>query len=414
MKFDALEAVIEDVKAGKPVVIVDAKDRENEGDLMVAGELITPESMNFMIEHGKGLICLSLTKERLSQLNIPLQVSENTAPLGTNFTVSIDHRSCVGQGVTASGRAKTMREASLPDAVAEDFVRPGFVFPLSAVTGGTLRRSGQTEGSVDLAILAGLNPAGVICEIMSADGRMLRGNDLVAYCQRHSLKITSVVEIAQHRLRYQACIRRVAQADLPSLSQLSAFAKVAEIIALPQASNLPLKVCVYVDDADDEEHLAIIVGNPVAGALTRIHSECLTGDIFGSLRCDCGGQLAHAFASMAEEGSGVLVYLHQEGRGIGLGNKLRAYELQDSGLDTVDANLKLGFAADGRNYRVGAQILRDLGLSSVRLMTNNPDKVSALQNLGVEVAERIPLPPVEGEHNLQYLRTKRERMGHLL
>lgn len=407
MTLDPIESVIDDVRAGRTVVIIDAKDRENEGDLMVAAELITPEAINFMVQEGKGLICLSLTEERLSQLQIPLQVTENTAPLGTNFTVSIDLATVAECGVTAAARAATIRAAVDETKTRRDFVMPGYVFPLSAHRGGVLRRSGQTEGSVDLARLAGLKPAGVICEIMGSDGSMLRGAELAAYCRRFGLRITSVEEIARYRLQHEVSLRPAAEYEIRDFSGLGIPGAAAE------EPGEPLRVVVFVDDADGKEQLAFIKGRPANGCLVRIHSECLTGDVFGSERCDCGPQFIEALAAIFREGSGVVVYLHQEGRGIGLGNKLRAYELQDKGRDTVDANLELGFAADLRDYRAGAHILSSLGLSSVRLMTNNPAKVRSLEQFDIVVQERVPLITKTSKYNRLYLDTKRERLGHL-
>ncbi len=410
MKFDSVESVLDDVRAGKPIVLVDDKDRENEGDLMIAGELATPQSINFMAQHGKGLICLSLSRSRLQQLSIPLQVTDNTAPLGTNFTVSIDHRDFSGNGISAEARAHTIREASLPRATAEEFVSPGFVFPLAAVPGGCLERSGQTEGSVDLARLAGLQPAGVICEIMAGTGEMIRGAALEKYCREFQLKVTSVAEVAKYRLQNELSLRRVAEANITDLAAFGID------VPLPRETleDRKLRICAYVDDADGKEHLAVVVGEPQNAALVRIHSECLTGDVFGSLRCDCGVQFQSALTMILQAGSGVLVYLYQEGRGIGLGNKVRAYELQDQGKDTVDANVELGFAADQRDYRAGAQILKDLGILSVKLITNNPQKLDSLPRFGIAVTERIALTPLVDDSNRAYLRAKRDRLGHLL
>ncbi|MCB0346678.1 MAG: GTP cyclohydrolase II, partial [Bdellovibrionales bacterium] len=377
-------------------------DRENEGDLMVAADRVTDDSINFMLQYGKGLICLSLTKQRLEELQIPLQVTDNQAPLGTNFTVSIDHSSVVGRGVTASGRAKTILKCAAGGA-AGDFVMPGFVFPLCADEGGVLRRVGQTEGSVDLARLAGCEPAGVICEVMAADGQMLSGDELQQFCDEHALKITSVKAIAEYRLRHEVKLRRVAEAPLEGIPSLF-------------SSNVDTSVraIVYEDEADDTEQIAFVVGEPKNDCLVRIHSECLTGDVFTSERCDCGPQFDEAFAQILRAGQGVLVYLHQEGRGIGLGNKLKAYQLQDEGLDTVDANLELGFDVDLRDYRAGAQILLDLGLNSVALLTNNPEKVCSLENFGVRVSKRLQLAPAAGDRSQKYIQTKKDRLGHWL
>ena len=412
MKLASIDEVLEDVRAGRPIVLVDDADRENEGDLMVAAEKLTLETLTFMMNEGKGLVCLSLTEEQLKQLEIPLQVVENTSGFGTNFAVSFDHHSVVANGVTAASRLVTMLEAVRPDARPEQFVTPGYVFPVCARPGGVLKRRGQTEGSVDISRIAGLIPAGVICEVMGEQGQMLRGQELSEYCRKHSLKCTSVEEIVRYRLHHEVSIRRVAELTLDKELGLE---RSAELEALASKyPGVPLKVMVYVDDVDGKEHMALVKGSPKDGALVRIHSECLTGDVFTSGRCDCGDQLNQALAMVLERGEGIIVYLHQEGRGIGLGNKLRAYELQDSGLDTVDANLSLGFAADAREYRVGAQILLDLGVQQVRLMTNNPDKITALENLGITVISREPLPVPMHEHNAAYLTTKRTRLGHLI
>jgi len=412
MKLDPIESVIQDVQRGRPVVIIDDKDRENEGDLMVAAELITPESINFMIHDGKGLICVSLTEERLRKLGVPVQVTDNTALLGTNFTVSIDHKSVVGRGVTAESRAKTIQAMVDPDAGPEDFAMPGYVFPLGAVSGGVLKRSGQTEGGVDLSRLAGLRPAAVICEVMGADGVMLNGAKLENYCRTHELKITSVDTIGNYRLAEEVRPRRVVESELTGLRELN-FDFSIDVAEEMQTSVEPLRVIVYTDDADDTEHIAFVKGTPQNGCLVRIHSECLTGDVFESKRCDCGWQFEQAMAAICREGSGVVVYLHQEGRGIGLGNKLRAYDLQDNGLDTVEANIQLGFAPDLRSYRVGAHILADLGLTKIRLLTNNPAKVASLEDFGIEVTERVGLRIPPDNCNEAYLQAKRERLGHL-
>ena len=399
-----MEEILEEVRAGRPIVIVDDRDRENEGDIMLAAERVDPDSINFMANHAKGLICLSLEDSIVRQLGLSLQVIENTSPFGTNFTVSIDHHSVLGRGLTASGRAKTIQSAVLENAQASEFVSPGFVFPLRAVPGGVLKRRGQTEGSVDLAKLAGLRPAAVICEIMGQSGEMLRGGDLLAYCKTHQLKIVSVEDIVQYRLQTEASVRRECSTKLLDLT-------------LPNKARTALKeisLHVYVDDIDNTEHLVFVSGKPNDGCLVRIHSECLTGDVFESRRCDCGYQLSNGLEKIAQAGDGVLIYLNQEGRGIGLANKLRAYQLQDSGLDTVDANTQLGFDIDSRDYRVATQILADLGLKSVRLLTNNPDKVEALERHSITVLERIPtISPVDS-FNKHYLETKRERLGHLL
>ncbi len=392
MKFDPLSDILDDVLSGRPIVVVDDKDRENEGDIVVAAEKISAETINFMIQQGKGLICLSLTKERLQTLQIGEQVVQNSSPFQTRFAVSIDHHSVLGRGVTAEGRAKTILEAINPQAVPEDFFTPGYVFPLTAAEGGVLKRAGHTEASLDLARLAGVFPAGVICEIMNEQGEMIRGAELYQYCRTHQLKMTHIDAIREYRLRHDSKLRRVSSCEVrPGLRAIS-----------------------FVDDADDKEHIAFVQGEPQDGCLVRVHSECLTGDVFNSLRCDCGDQLHAALLAISNEQQGVVIYLHQEGRGIGLGNKLRAYELQDQGFDTVEANLELGFKADSRDYRAGAQILSDLGLRSVRLMTNNPDKVESLKSFGIEVQQRVELPVSCHSVNEGYLRTKRDRLGHIL
>lgn len=411
MSIEPIEAILEDVRAGRPIVLVDDQQRENEGDLMVAAEKLTSEVMSFMLNEGKGLVCISLTEERLAALGIPLQVQENTSLFGTNFAVSFDHHSVVDRGVTAEGRTRSVLEAVHAGSRPEDFVLPGYVFPVCAVQGGVLRRRGQTEGSVDLARLAGLIPAGVICEIMGADGKMVRGAALDEYCRKHNLRMTSVEELVQYRLRNEVSLRRVGELPVTPEMGIGRSARLATLLKAQESGAL--KLVVYVDDVEEKEHFAFVHGNPREGCLVRIHSECLTGDVFGSRRCDCGYQLDQALEQILRAGSGVLVYLHQEGRGIGLGNKLRAYELQDQGLDTVDANVHLGFEVDSRDYRAGAQILTDLGLRTVRLMTNNPEKVSSLIRFGVGVLERVQLPVNVDDHNRAYLLAKQHRLGHV-
>jgi len=412
MKEDSFESVLADVRLGRPVIIVDDVTRENEGDLMVAAELVTAETLQLMMNEGKGLICLSIEESLRLALELPFQATENNSAFGTNFEVSFDSRSVSSFGVTAEARATTIREAVRAGAKPADFVRPGYVFPVCAVPGGVLRRRGQTEGSVDLSRIAGLLPAGVICEVMASDGTMLRGASLMAYCQRLGFKLTSVETIYQWRISNEVCLRKTAEMCLDGDTPLGRSASLTKVRA--QFPDVPLRVVVYLDDVDEQEHLAIVVGEPTNGSLVRIHSECLTGDVFSSRRCDCGPQFEQALASMLQAGSGVLVYLHQEGRGIGLGNKLRAYELQDAGLDTVDANLQLGFDVDSRNYRAGAQILKDLQLSEVVLMTNNPEKVEALNGFGVLVKERCPVIVETDSYNCSYLQAKQRRLGHLL
>lgn len=409
--ISAVEQAMSAMRAGKLVVIADDRDRENEGDLVLAAESATTEGINFMIQHGRGLICLSLEPERLQELQIPMQVAYNKSPLGTNFAVSFDHVSVGANGGSAEGRAKTIR-ASVEDGVRpSDFIMPGAVFPLRAVKGGVLRRRGQTEASVDLARLSGMKPAAVICECMDLDGSMLSGDRLLEYCKKFELPFVTVDQIARYRLERDVSVRRVGEMTFGAGAALlpREFGMLQEISAKTE-----IKILVFVDDADDREHLAFLIGPVRDGALARIHSECLTGDVFGSRRCDCGFQLQHAFHAMAQAGSGILVYLHQEGRGIGLANKLRAYELQDQGLDTVEANLALGFQADERNFRAAAEIFHDLGISKVRLLTNNREKIDALEHHGIKVAERLPSVAPADVLNAHYLETKRSRLGHLL
>ena len=397
--FDTVEQAIEDLRSGKIIIVADDEDRENEGDLVCAAELVTPELINFMTLHGRGLICLALTGERCDQLGLAQMIDRNTEELSTAFTVSIDaeRRFGVTTGISASDRATTIHVAINPATQPTDLRRPGHIFPLRARPGGVLQRVGQTEASVDLARLAGLNPAGVICEILNADGSMARRPELQVLAQRHGLTFITVAQLVAYRLRTERLVHRVAEARVPT--EYGEFTIIG-----------------YRNDVDRAEHVALVHGavGGEANVLVRMHSKCLTGDVFGSRRCDCGPQLRAAMQKITEEGRGVIVYLDQEGRGIGLMNKLRAYELQDSGADTVQANQKLGFAPDLRNYGIGAQILRDLGLSSIRVMTNNPRKLVGIDGYGLEIVERVPLTVPPHPENQSYLDVKRDKLGHLL
>jgi len=399
MTFGTIEQAIEDLKNGKIVIVADDEDRENEGDLVCAAELVTPETINFMTLHGRGLICLALTGDRCDQLGLPQMTERNTEDQSTAFTVSIDaeRRFGVTTGISASDRATTIHVAINPATVPTDLRRPGHIFPLRAHPGGVLQRVGQTEASVDLARLAGLVPAGVICEILSADGSMARRPELEVFAKEHGLTFVTVAQLVAYRLQTERLVHRVAEARLPT--EFGEFTVIA-----------------YRNDVDKAEHVALVKGEVTGqpSVLVRMHSKCLTGDVFGSRRCDCGPQLHAAMELVTQEGRGVIVYLDQEGRGIGLLNKIRAYALQDSGADTVQANQRLGFAPDLRNYGIGAQILRDLGLSSIRVMTNNPRKLVGLEGYGLEIVERVPLVADPTRDNLDYLRTKRDKLGHLL
>ncbi len=395
--FATIEEALEDIRQGKMIVVCDDEDRENEGDLTMAAQFATPEAVNFMAKEGRGLICLSLTPERCDAMGLDLMAAHNESPFETPFTVSVEAREGVTTGISAHDRAHTIQVAIDPQAGPADLVQPGHVFPLKAKPGGVLERAGQTEAGVDLARLAGLNPAGVICEVMNDDGTMARVPDLVEYCARHGLKMVTVADLIAYRRRHDKLIERVVSTALPTGFGL--FDAVG-----------------YRSLVDDKHHVALVKGE-VAGekdVLVRVHSECLTGDVFHSLRCDCGEQLESALATIEREGRGVLLYLAQEGRGIGLLNKLRAYKLQEQGMDTVQANLELGLPADLRDYGIGAQILVDLGLSSIRILTNNPKKIRGLEGYGLSVTAQLPIEHTPNPHNEAYLKAKKDLMGHTL
>jgi len=396
--FATVDEAVADIAAGKVVIVVDDEDRENEGDLTCAAQHVTPEIVNFMARYGCGLICLPLTEERLEELEIPLMVDRNTTPYGTAFCVSIDARQGVTTGISAADRARTIRAAVDPGTRGSDLARPGHVFPLKAARGGVLKRAGQTEAAVDLCRLAGLAPAGVICEVMNEDGTMARVPHLMGFAARHGLKVLSIASLIRYRLEKERLVRRIAETLLPTL-----YGR--------------FKLVAFRSDLEKKTHLALVLGEPQSDkpCLVRVHSECLTGDVFGSLRCDCGKQLAKAMEIIGKEGCGVIVYLRQEGRGIGLENKLLAYQLQDQGKDTVEANESLGFKADHRDYGIGAQILCDLGVRRLRLMTNNPKKFIGLRGFGMDIVERVPLEIAPEEHVTQrYLQVKKEKLGHIL
>jgi 3,4-dihydroxy 2-butanone 4-phosphate synthase / GTP cyclohydrolase II len=398
MPLITIEEAIKDIKAGRMVILVDDEDRENEGDLTMAAEAVTPEAINFMAKYGRGLICLSMTGEKIDSLNLPLMVEHNTSAFQTGFTVSIEARCGVTTGISAADRATTILTAVADNAQPTDLVRPGHVFPLRGRNGGVMVRAGQTEGSIDLARLAGLKPAGVICEVMDEDGTMARMPALEKFSEKHGIGICTIAELIEYRMRTESFVRRSAETIIPT-SIAGEF-----------------KAIVFENDVDDLLHIAMVKGNidPEKPILVRVHSECLTGDIFGSLRCDCGDQLQTAMEMIDQEGAGVLLYIRQEGRGIGLVNKIRAYALQDQGLDTVEANERLGFQPDLRNYGIGAQILVNLGVRKMKLLTNNPKKMVGLDGYGLKIVEQLEIETEPNEYNRRYLKCKQLKMGHLL
>jgi len=394
----SIDKAIQEIKEGRMVILVDDEDRENEGDLCLAAEKVTPEAINFMAKYGRGLICLPMTAEKIDALDLPLMVDHNTSPYGTGFTVSIESRCGVTTGISAADRATTILTAVADDAKPRDLVRPGHVFPLRAKNGGVMVRAGQTEGSVDLARLAGLKPAGVICEIMDEDGTMARMPTLEKFSEKHGIGICTIADLIEYRMRTESFVRKAAETIIPT-TLAGEF-----------------KAVVYENDVDNLLHIAMVKGeiDPEKPVLVRVHSECLTGDIFGSMRCDCGPQLQKAMLKMDEEGCGVLLYIRQEGRGIGLVNKIKAYALQDEGLDTVEANEELGFKPDVRNYGIGAQILVDLGVRKMRLLTNNPKKMVGLDGYGLRIVEQVPIEISPNPYNKCYLECKKVKMGHTL
>jgi 3,4-dihydroxy 2-butanone 4-phosphate synthase/GTP cyclohydrolase II len=395
--FASIEEAVDAIRAGRMVIVVDDEDRENEGDLTIAADKVTPDAINFMARHGRGLICMSMTGERLDQLEIPLMVNQNTTTFNTAFCVSIEAKHDVSTGISAADRAATVKAAIDPKTRPADLARPGHMFPLRARDGGVLVRAGQTEAAVDLARIAGLYPAGVICEIMNEDGTMARVPELTKFAKKHRLLMITIADLIQYRMQTERLVTRVATAALPT--EHGAF-----------------RIVAYQNHIDSETHIALVRGEIGDGSdvLVRVHSKCLTGDVFHSARCDCGDQLETALARIATEGRGVLLYLNQEGRGIGLANKIRAYELQDQGLDTVEANERLGFKADQRDYGIGAQILSDLGVKTMRLLTNNPRKFVGLQGYGLAISDAVPLEIPASDHTRRYLKTKKDKLGHRL